>query len=127
LCTPDAHFRIPGILSANFLLLIGILNAHTTLRLQSKMQGLAHRNIRILLANTRTLGDSYWRCGEEEAFILGHGPIKQHKQIGIRRGATSFNMRTGFIKWNKNFNNWQELKGLSRIFSVCPSFFLQKT
>jgi hypothetical protein len=43
------------------------------------------------------------------------GPMSddQHKQIGIRRGATPFNMSTVFIKENVNFEKWQELKGRS--------------
>jgi hypothetical protein len=37
----------------------------------------------------------------------------QHKQIGIWRGATSFNTRTSFIKQNESFEKSQELKGQS--------------
>jgi hypothetical protein len=37
----------------------------------------------------------------------------RHKQIGIRRGATSFKMRIGFIKKNLNFEQSQELQGRS--------------
>jgi hypothetical protein len=37
----------------------------------------------------------------------------QHKQIGIRRGATPFNMSTVYIKQNVNFEKSQELKGRS--------------
>jgi hypothetical protein len=40
----------------------------------------------------------------------------QHKQIGIRRGATPFNMRTAFIKQNGNFEKSHELKGRSEKF-----------
>jgi hypothetical protein len=35
----------------------------------------------------------------------------EHKQIGILRGAISFNMRTGFITQNGNLEKSQELKG----------------
>jgi hypothetical protein len=35
----------------------------------------------------------------------------QHKQIGIRGGARSFQLRDGSIKQNENFENAQELKG----------------
>jgi hypothetical protein len=35
------------------------------------------------------------------------------KQIGIRRGATSLNVRTDFMKQNGNFEKSQELKGRS--------------
>jgi hypothetical protein len=34
----------------------------------------------------------------------------QHKQIGIRRGATPFIMSTVYIKQNVNFEKLQELK-----------------
>jgi hypothetical protein len=34
----------------------------------------------------------------------------QHKQIGIRRGATPFNMSTVYIKQNVNFEKSQELR-----------------
>jgi hypothetical protein len=37
----------------------------------------------------------------------------QHKQIGIRRGATPFNMSTVYIKQNVNFEKSQDLKGQS--------------
>jgi hypothetical protein len=40
----------------------------------------------------------------------------QHKQIGIRRGATSFSIRTGFIMQNGNFKKSKELKGQSKKF-----------
>jgi hypothetical protein len=37
----------------------------------------------------------------------------QHKQIGIRGGARSFQQRGGFMKQNGNFEKSQELKGRS--------------
>jgi hypothetical protein len=40
----------------------------------------------------------------------------QHKQIGIRRGARSFQLRGGLIKENENFEKSQELKGRSEKF-----------
>jgi hypothetical protein len=40
----------------------------------------------------------------------------QHKQIGIRGGARSFQLRSGSIKQKKNFENPQELKGRSENF-----------
>jgi hypothetical protein len=40
----------------------------------------------------------------------------QHKQIGIWRGATPFNMSTVCIKENVNFEKWQELEGRSENF-----------
>jgi hypothetical protein len=50
------------------------------------------------------------------AFPIGPMSADQHKQIGIRRGATPFYMATGFIKQNKNFEKSQELKGRSENF-----------
>jgi hypothetical protein len=35
----------------------------------------------------------------------------QHNQIGIRRGATSFNMRTVCVKLNDNIEKPQVFKG----------------
>jgi hypothetical protein len=43
-------------------------------------------------------------------------PADQYKQIGIRRGATPFNMSTVYIKQNENFEKSQELKGRSEKF-----------
>jgi hypothetical protein len=40
----------------------------------------------------------------------------QHKQIVIRGGARSFQLRGGSIKQNENFENSQELKGRSENF-----------
>jgi hypothetical protein len=40
----------------------------------------------------------------------------QHKQIGIRRGATPFNVSTVYIKQNVNIEKSQELKGRSKKF-----------
>jgi hypothetical protein len=39
-----------------------------------------------------------------------------HKQIGIREGARSFQLRGGSIKQNEIFEKSQELKGLSEKF-----------
>jgi hypothetical protein len=41
------------------------------------------------------------------------GPLSadQCKQIGIRQGVTSFNMRVVFMNKNGNFEKSQELKG----------------
>jgi hypothetical protein len=41
---------------------------------------------------------------------------EKHKQIGIRGGARSFQLRGGSIKQNGNFENSQELKGRSENF-----------
>jgi hypothetical protein len=40
-------------------------------------------------------------------------PADQHKQIGILRGATPFNIRSSFMKQNGNFEKSQEIKGRS--------------
>jgi hypothetical protein len=40
----------------------------------------------------------------------------QHKQIGIRVGARPFQMRSGSIKQNENFEKSQELKDRSEKF-----------
>jgi hypothetical protein len=47
------------------------------------------------------------------AFTIGPMSADQHEQIEIRRGATSFNMRTIFIKQNGRFEKSQGLKGQS--------------
>jgi hypothetical protein len=39
-------------------------------------------------------------------------------QIGIRRGARSIQMKTGFVKHNFNFEKSQELKGRSEKFKT---------
>jgi hypothetical protein len=48
--------------------------------------------------------------------MAGPMPADQHKQIGIRRVATPFNMSTVYIKQNVNFKKSQELKGRSEKF-----------
>jgi hypothetical protein len=50
------------------------------------------------------------------AYTIGPMSADQHKQIGIRRGARSFQLRGGFIKQNENFENSQEIKGRSENF-----------
>jgi hypothetical protein len=57
------------------------------------------------------------------AFAIGQMSADQHKQIGILRGATSFNTRSGFIKQNGNFEKSQKLKGRSEKFKN-PQLFL---
>jgi hypothetical protein len=47
-------------------------------------------------------------------------------QIRIRRGARSFQMRSGFMKRSQNFNNSQELKGQSEKLKN-PYLFLVRT
>jgi hypothetical protein len=42
----------------------------------------------------------------------------QHKQIGIRRGARSFQLRGGFVQQNENFGKSQELKGRPEKFKT---------
>jgi hypothetical protein len=43
------------------------------------------------------------------------GPMSadQHKQIGMRRGATPFNVKSVYVKQNVNFEKSHELKGRS--------------
>jgi hypothetical protein len=38
-----------------------------------------------------------------KAYTIGQMSADKHKQIGILRGATSFNVRIDFIQQNKNF------------------------
>jgi hypothetical protein len=54
--------------------------------------------------------DSFWLL-LWKVFAIGTLSAGQCKQIGIRRGATSFNMRTVFVKPNGNFEKSQGLKG----------------
>jgi hypothetical protein len=61
-------------------------------------------------ANPLILEDSHWLL-LWKAFAIGPMPADQHKQIGIRRGATPFNMSIVYIKRNVNFQISQELKG----------------
>jgi hypothetical protein len=46
-----------------------------------------------------------------EAFTIGPMSADQYKQIRIRRGATTFNMSTVYMKQNVKFEKLQELKG----------------
>jgi hypothetical protein len=66
-------------------------------------------NIGIRCANHLILKDWYWFL-LWRAFATGPMSADPCKQIGIRRGATSFNMTTVFIKQNGNFKKSQELK-----------------
>jgi hypothetical protein len=50
------------------------------------------------------------------AYTIGPISAEQHKQIGIRGGARSFQLRGGSIKQNENCENSQELKGRSENF-----------
>jgi hypothetical protein len=67
-------------------------------------EDLAHKkkNIGIRSANPLTLANSFWLLLRRPLTI---GPMSaiQYKQIGFRRGATSFKMKTVFIKQNGNF------------------------
>jgi hypothetical protein len=66
--------------------------------------GLAHRKYWNPGANPLTLEDSYclrlWK-----AFTIGPMSADQHKQIGIRRGATPYNMSTVFLLMGKSHVN----------------------
>jgi hypothetical protein len=66
------------------------------------MRALSTRHIGIRGAIPLMLEDSYlmllWK-----AFTIGPMSADQHEQIGIRLGATPFNMSTVDIKQNVNF------------------------
>jgi hypothetical protein len=55
-------------------------------------------------------------CSERPICTIGPMSADQHKQIGIRGGARSFQLRDGSIMQNENFENSQELKGRSENF-----------
>jgi hypothetical protein len=76
------------------------------------MRALSTGHIGIRGANPLILEDSYWLL-LWKAFTIGPMSADQHKQIGIRRGATPFNMSTVYIKQNVNFEKSQDLKGQS--------------
>jgi hypothetical protein len=71
------------------------------------MQALSTGHIGIRGANPLMLEDSYWLL-LLKAFTIDPMSADQHKQIGIRRGATPFNMSTVYIKQNVNFEKSQE-------------------
>jgi hypothetical protein len=50
------------------------------------------------------------------AFTIGPMSAEQHKQIGIRGGARSFQLRGDSIKQNESFEKSQELKSRSENF-----------
>jgi hypothetical protein len=95
--------------------LIGIRDANGCQTALFWMQALSTGLIGIRGANPRILEDSYWLL-RWKAFTIGPMSADQHKQIGIRRGATSFNMSTVYIKQNVNIEKSQELKGRSEKF-----------
>jgi hypothetical protein len=72
-------------------------------------------NIGIRSADPLKLKYSYWLL-LWRAFTIGPMSADQHKQIEIRRGATSFNMRTVFIKQNGDCEKSQELMNRSEKF-----------
>jgi hypothetical protein len=61
---------------------------------------------------------SHWKIsiGCCSAYTIGPILADQHKQIGIRGGARSFQLRGAFMKQNGNFEKSQELKGRSEKF-----------
>jgi hypothetical protein len=79
------------------------------------MRALNTRHIGIQGANPLILEDSFWLL-LWKAFTIGPMSADQHKQIGIWRGATPFNMSTGYITQNVNFEKSQELTGRSEKF-----------
>jgi hypothetical protein len=50
------------------------------------------------------------------AYTIGPMSADQHKQIGIRGGARSFQLRGDSIKQNESFEKSQELKSRSENF-----------
>jgi hypothetical protein len=50
------------------------------------------------------------------AYTIGPMSADQHKQIGIRGGARSFQLRGGSMKQNESFEKSQELKSRSENF-----------
>jgi hypothetical protein len=52
-------------------------------------------------------------CSEQPIRTIGPMSADQHKQIGIRGGAMSFQLRGGSIKQNENFEKSQESKDRS--------------
>jgi hypothetical protein len=62
------------------------------------------------IQDTKGWHSGYQVCGNERPVYT---ELTAGFQLGIRRGARSFQLRGGFIKQNKNFENSQELKGLS--------------
>jgi hypothetical protein len=64
------------------------------------MRALSTGHIGIRGTNPLILEDSYWLL-LWKAFPIGQMSADQHKQIGIRRGATPFYMSTAYIKQNK--------------------------
>jgi hypothetical protein len=87
--------------------LFGILNAHTLLQLDSKVRGFAYR--------------IHWRPERQSShtgkfllatalnYLYNQLSNDEHKQIGIRRGARSFQLRGGF-KAKLKLTNSQGLK-----------------
>jgi hypothetical protein len=74
------------------------------------MRALSNRRITIRGANPLILEDSYWLL-LWKAFSIVPISADHYKQIGIRRGATPFNISPVYIKQNVNFEKSQELKG----------------
>jgi hypothetical protein len=72
------------------------------------MRALSTGHIGIRGANPLILDYSYW-LRLWKAFTIGPMSADEHKQIGIRREATPFNMSTVYIKQIVNFEKLQEL------------------
>jgi hypothetical protein len=100
------------------MLIVGYLESEMPMGVKTAlfwMQVLNIGQIGIRGANPLILEDSYWLL-LWKAFTIGPMSADQHKQIGIRRGATPFNMSTVYIKRNVNFEKSQELKVQSEKF-----------
>jgi hypothetical protein len=82
LCIPDAHCRIPGILSANYRC-VRILNAHTYRDWSLMCEDWRIGNIGIRGANPLTLKNSYWLL-LWKAFTIG--PMSADQQNKLESG-----------------------------------------
>jgi hypothetical protein len=81
------------------------------------MRALSTGHIGIRGTNPRILEDSYWLLlWKAVTGTIDPMPADQHKQIGIWRGATPFNMSTVHIKQNVSIEKSQEFKGRSEKF-----------
>jgi hypothetical protein len=91
----EAHCQIPGIESANS---IGILNAHTQLRLGSKVLGLVLRKPWQPECQSSHTGGFPLAVALNGIYsTIDPMSADQQKQIGIRRGARSRQLRGGFF------------------------------
>jgi hypothetical protein len=93
------HFPIHWIPKTNSIV---VLNAHTPLRLEYKMQALGHNRTP---ARQYSHSRGFLLVAVMEGLNYWTSTVLADQQIEILQRATSFNMRTGFIKSNANFKN----------------------